>query len=87
MISSLDKLIWIFYLDRLDFTAFLNYGGAWRGDGGTAPRSNQLVAAQGYNLDLSLDNKGVRFNAGIGTGQVLGKPWQIYGTFGFDAFF
>lgn len=87
LIADVDKLLWILYVDRLDFTAFVNYGGAWRGDGGALPKSAQLVGAQGYNLDLSLDNKGVRFNAGLGTGQVFKTPWQIYGTFGFDALF
>jgi hypothetical protein len=34
-----------------------------------------------------MDNKGVNFNLGGGTGQVLGRPWQAYWTFGFDALF
>lgn len=29
LIPRLDKLFWIFYLDRLDFSGFFNYGGAW----------------------------------------------------------
>ena len=87
VIDDIDKLLWIFYIDRLDFTAFYNYGGAWRSDGGKLPTSQQLIGAHGYNLDLSLDNKGVRFNAGIGTGQVVKKSWQVYGTLGFDALF
>lgn len=84
LVADFEKLIWIFYVDRLDFTAFLNYGGAWRG---STPASDRLVGAHGYNLDLQLDNKGVRFNVGGGIGQVFERPWESYLTLGFDALF
>jgi hypothetical protein len=84
LVEDFEKLLWIFYVDRLDFTAFLNYGGAWRG---SAPPAGRLVGAHGYNLDLQLDNKGVRFNVGGGIGQVFSKPLESYLTLGFDALF
>ena len=84
LVEDFEKLLWIFYVDRLDFTAFLNYGGAWNGP---MPEAGQLNAAHGYNLDLQLDNKGVRFNVGGGVGQVVEKPWEVYLTVGFDALF
>jgi hypothetical protein len=66
-------------------SGFFNYGTAWRGR--ELPKSESFLAAQGYSLDLFMDNKGVNFNLGGGAGQVLGRPWQAYWTFGFDALF
>lgn len=85
LISNIDKFKTLIYIDQLNISGFLNYGTAWRGT--TLPATQDLIAAQGYNLDLFMDNKGVRFNIGLGTGQVLGKPWQVYWSFGFDALF
>jgi hypothetical protein len=73
------------YIDRLDFTSFLNYGGAW--SRAATPTPEQLIAAHGYNLDLQLDNKGIQFNVGVGTGQVFGEPFEVYVKTGFDALF
>lgn len=86
LVADVDYLLWILYLERLDFTAFYNYGGAWSGD---TPRRgfDKLVRAHGYNIDLAMENKGVRFNLGLGTGQVLGKAFEVYVTSGFDALF
>lgn len=86
VIREVDKLLWILYLERLDFTAFYNYGAAWNGD---QPRRgwDRLIRAHGYSLDLQLENKGVRFNAGLGAGQVIGRDPEIYMTTGFDALF
>ena len=86
LIRDLEKMIWILYLERLDFSMFYNYGAAWRG---TEPRVGwmRLQRAMGYALDLQLDNKGVRFNVGLGTGKVIGNDFEAYGTFGFDALF
>jgi hypothetical protein len=86
IIREFDKLLWILYLERLDFTAFLNYGGAWNGP---EPRKgwDKLTRAHGYTVDLQLENKGVRFNLGLGAGQVIGKDPEIYLTTGFDALF
>jgi hypothetical protein len=86
VLPDLDKYLWILYLERLDFTAFYNYGAAWNGE---HPRVgwNKLIRAHGYDLDLQLENKGVRFNLGAGTGQVVGRPFEVYLTTGFDALF
>lgn len=86
LIREVDRQVWILYLDRLDFTTFVNYGGAWR-EPAPWPTSAQRILAHGYNLDLQLENKGVRFNIGLGTGQVVGDGFQIYLTTGFDALF
>ena len=85
LISNIDKFKTLIYIDQLNASGFLNYGTAWRGT--KMPTKHDLIAAQGYNLDLFMDNKGVRFNIGLGAGQVLGKPWQVYWSFGFDALF
>ncbi len=88
LIRSIDKFFWILYLDRLDFTMFYNYGGAWfDGDSDRGFSKSQLSAAQGYNLDFIFDNKGVRFNVGLGAGQVFGENFNAYFTSGFDAVF
>lgn len=88
LVEDFEKLLWIFYVDRLDFSAFLNYGGAWnRSSHGAMPPASRLFGAHGYNVDLQLDNKGVRFNVGAGVGQVFQKPWEAYLTAGFDALF
>jgi hypothetical protein len=89
LVREVEKIFWIIYGERLDFTAFYNYGGAWNGGDTGVPSKgwSRLVGAHGYNIDLQMENKGVRFNAGVGTGQVVGKPWEIYLTSGFDAVF
>ncbi len=85
LIPDLDTLVRLFYLERLDLTAFFNYGGAWRGS--EPPDLANLIAAHGYNLDLLVDVKGLKFNTGAGVGQVLNNDWEAYITFGFDAIF
>ena len=86
VIENFDKFLGgLIYIDRLVGSGFFNYGTAWRGH--DAPKLADLKAAQGYSLDLFMDNKGVKFNLGGGVGQVLGHPWQAYWTFGFDALF
>ena len=86
IVENFDKFLGgIVYIDRLVGSGFFNYGTAWRGQ--DLPKSEFLIAAQGYSLDLFMDNKGVNFNLGGGAGQVLGRPWQAYWTFGFDALF
>lgn len=86
VIENFDKFLGgLVYIDRLVGSGFFNYGTAWRGR--ELPKSESFLAAQGYSLDLFMDNKGVNFNLGGGAGQVLGRPWQAYWTFGFDALF
>ena len=70
LIEKFDKLWWIFYAERLNFTAFCNYGGAWHRQEGW--QRSDLIFAHGYSIDLHLNNKGVQFNLGFGAGQV----WQ-----------
>jgi hypothetical protein len=79
-------MFWLIYADRLDFTAFYNYGGAWDGAKPSQGFAG-LTSAHGYNLDLQMENKGVRFNMGLGTGQVRGHSFEVYMTTGFDALF
>ncbi|RYZ58819.1 MAG: hypothetical protein EOP07_05855 [Proteobacteria bacterium] len=83
LIPDLAKLVHIVYLQRLDFTAFFNYGNAWFHT--DAPKLRDSIKAHGYNLDLTADVKGVKLNAGIGVGQVVGNDWEMYALFGFDA--
>ena len=87
VIADIDKSIWFLYAERLDFTAFFNYGGIWDTLNDISYADVQFVAAHGYNLDLFLENKGVRFNVGVGLGQVFGEQFNVYAKFGFDAFF
>ncbi|MGE0173029.1 MAG: hypothetical protein AB7T49_09600 [Oligoflexales bacterium] len=83
LVQDLETLIHIFYLQRLDFTAFFNYGAAWYQS--NPPASEDFIAAHGYNLDLQSDIKGVTVNVGLGVGQVIDEPFEAYFTFGFDA--
>ena len=85
VIKNLDKIIWILYAERLNFTAFANYGGAWYRQDDLS--SDDLLFAHGYNLDLLLNNKGINFNLGLGSGQVFRQKFELYATFGFDALF
>jgi hypothetical protein len=83
--KDIDKWIGLAYIERLDFTAFVNYGGAWRGE--FSNPGHRLFGAHGYNVDLQLENKGIRFNLGVGAGQVFEQQFQVYATTGFDALF
>ncbi len=85
IIRPVDQVWGIAYVSRLDFSAFVNYGGAWNGD--TLPKNENLLLAHGYGLDLQLDIKGLNLNAGIGFGQVIGSPFDYYAQLGFDQFF
>lgn len=85
IIPDFDKLVWIFYIDRLDFTTFFNFGGAWNQR--SYPYRDELVPAHGYNLDLLFNIKNIRLNVGTGAGQVFGNGVQVYWTGGFDAVF
>ena len=81
----MDTMLWLFYLQSLNFTAFYNYGGAWYQ--GLSEINENLIAAHGYKIDLLFENKGVGFNASLGSGQVFEEDFELYATFGFDAFF
>ena len=82
IVRHLNQLIHIFYLERLDFTAFVNYGRAWEHN--IAPKLDSFIGAHGYNLDLQSDIKGVSVNVGLGTGQVFDEDWEVFFKFGFD---
>lgn len=86
VIESIEKHLFIFYFNRLDFSAFYNYGGAWS-QSMLPPSTNRLIAAHGYNLDLQFENKGVKFTAGLGTGQIFGRPLEFFAKFSFDNYF
>jgi hypothetical protein len=86
IIESIEKHRFIFYFDRLDFSAFYNYGGAWNQS--VFPKSStRLRSAHGYNLDLQFENKGVKLSAGLGVGQLVGRPFEVFAKFSFDNFF
>lgn len=80
---DLDTLWGIFYLERIDFSLFYNYGNAWY-DRFPASRGDP-VQAIGYAFDLQADVKGVALNFGLGAGRVLGEELAYYGQFGFNA--
>jgi hypothetical protein len=83
LVADIAKLLHIVYLQRLDATAFYNYGRAWFQQ--IDPRFDSGTGAHGYKLDLQADVKGVKLNVGLGTGQVVGKDWEVFGLIGFDA--
>lgn len=85
LIKDVDKLIWIVYLEELRFSSFLNYGGVW--NQGNFNPDKHLLLAHGHNVDLLLENKGVRLNFGFGVGQVKAEPFQLFFNAGFNAFF
>lgn len=92
IIDDLDQIVWILYAERLDFSAFINYGGIWDDGAGSTFDDASFIGAHGYNIDLQLENKGVRFNVGVGIGQLFNKEFttsdfEVYGKAGFDAFF
>ncbi len=83
LLANFDKLFWIFYAEKLNFSAFCNYGGAWYRQDGL--HNADFVFAHGYSLDLHLNNKGVQFNFGLGAGQVWRSPLEVYANFGFSS--
>ena len=88
LVSDLDKIIWILYAERIDFSAFINYGKIWdQFFLGQILEDAEFIGAHGYTVDLQFENKGVRFNLGIGIGQVFEKEVDVYAKAGFDAFF
>lgn len=84
LVEKFDRLFWIFYAEKLNFSAFCNYGGAWYRREGL--RRKDLAFAHGYSIDLHLNNKGVQFHLGLGAGQVLSEPMEVYANFGFSSF-
>jgi hypothetical protein len=82
IIYDLEKLVGIFYFERLDFSAFFNYGNAW--DDFTSLKAEDMVKAHGYHFDLKSDIKGVVVNLGLGLGQVIGYDPELYAMLGFN---
>lgn len=85
VVDDLETLIKIFYVGRLDFTAFFSYTGAWYGSMSDISEVS-MIRAHGYNLNLDFDVKGVNFSMGLGVGQIIGKNFEAFGTFGFSSF-
>lgn len=81
VIKDWDKLTWILYFYELRFSTFVNYGGAWYQS--ERPKDRMFVS-HGHSLDMYFDNKGVQFNLGLGLGQSVPGPGQIYLNAGFD---
>ena len=84
IIPQLNRLLWVFFVESLNFSAFINRGGAWFA--GDTNLRNNILTAHGYTLDLLFGNKGVNLNFGLGTGQIWHESFQTYFKFGFDAF-
>ncbi len=63
VVSTLDKRISILYLDSLDGSAFVYLGNAWSKG---ALNLNDFKLISGFNLSLSMENKGVQFAPGLG---------------------
>ena len=85
IMPDIDKHLWIFYKERLDLSNSYNYGAAWYGD---KPRDfKDLISAYGHNFELQLENKGIKFNMGLGVGKVHGYDYDTIFRFGFDALF
>ena len=83
LVEKFDKLWWIFYVEKLNFSAFCNYGGAWYQADGI--QRGDFIFAHGYSVDLFLNNKGVHFNIGLGTGQVWQQAFEVYANVGFSS--
>jgi hypothetical protein len=84
LIANVDQMIRMFYVKSLEFGTFLNYGGAWYSSNGFD--SAKMNPAVGANADLLFEINGVKFNLGIGSGQVLvdNETTAVFARFGFD---
>lgn len=85
LITNIERLFWIFYLERLSFSSFYQYGGAWNQQEKDIKR--YMLSSYGHSLDLVFENKGVHFNLGLGLGRLLPHSYDMYLTAGFDALF
>lgn len=78
--QDIGKLFWILYTDRLNLTAFLNYGGAW--DIGDGLQADNFIFTHGYSADLLFNNSGVDLQLGLGTGWVDNKSVAVFANLG-----
>ena len=85
IVKDFDKLLWIMYLEEMRYTAYVNYGGAWRQK--ALPPRDALLLSHNHNLDFLFENKGVHFSLGGGLGQVRRQSVQPYLSVGFRAIF
>jgi len=86
IVKHMDKLLYIFYLQRIDFSHFLNFGGAWSGESLDIPFDN-FEWAHGHSLDMQFEAKGLQFSLGIGAGRALSSEnYDYYMSFSFDNF-
>ncbi|MDE3269558.1 MAG: hypothetical protein OYH77_04670 [Pseudomonadota bacterium] len=77
---DIGKLFWILYADRLNLTAFVNYGGAW--SIGDALRVEDFIFTHGYSADLLFNNSGVDLRFGLGTGWVDNRSVALFANAG-----
>lgn len=85
VIQDWDRLIWIMYFQELRFSTFFNYGGTWYHERERA--WDRFLFAHAYSLDMFFENKGVRFNLGVGAGQVNVGAGQVFLNAGINLFF
>ena len=77
---DIGKLFWILYTERLNLTAFLNYGGAW--GIGEGLQADNFIFTHGYSADLLFNNSGVDLQLGVGTGWVDNKSVAVFANMG-----
>ena len=82
IVNDLEKLIGIFYFERLDFSTFVDYGTAWTNF--SSVTKDDMLTAHGYQLNIKSDIKGVTVSLGLGVGQVLGYHFEGYCMLGFN---
>ena len=86
IVKHMDKLLYIFYLQRIDLSNFVNFGGAWFGESLDIPFSD-FVWAHGHSLDMQFEAKGIQFSLGLGAGRALDADnYDYYLNFSFDNF-
>ena len=77
----MDILLGLVYWDSISLSQYVNYGQAWSED------QPGFIFSHGYNVDAHFDFKGLKMHAGIGTGQVWTRVFEIYSILAFDALF
>ncbi len=86
IVKHMDKLLYIFYLQRIDLANFVNFGGAWSGESLDIP-FNRFEWAHGHSLDMQFEAKGLQFSLGLGAGRALESDnYDYYLNFSFDNF-
>jgi hypothetical protein len=81
LIKDVDILVGLVYWDSISFSQYINYGRAWNDE------MPKFILSHGYNMDAHFDFKGLKMRAGIGTGQVWTRVFEVYSILAFDALF